>query len=763
MTFRVIPMLFAAALSLFAGIMLAGVYLTVQIGGSFEALKDMNPLIFLEYLPNRGRLQQPVFQRSYIIACGVFIVGMGIAAVIVLSGKLTTYGDAHFQDRRELKKNRMLAEFGAGLLFGRFIAPPRMSGNRELKITGRSSVLKKWFPKYHYDNLSPFISSHYDTFPNALMVAPTGAGKTVSYVVPTCLTFPGSMVVLDVKGEIFEKTSRHRKATGDDVFRFAPLDFKHPSHQYNPIHRISRFDNQDQQYTEMDKLSGYFLQVEGGNAESFLNGGRQLFVAAGMLAIQRGNPTMGEIYRILYGDGSEEDRSKTQEDRLNELAEEVNHTHSRATFAKYAGYEDRIRTSYFSVLEGAGLAGWTNPRVEKVTRKNEIDFSTIRAKSQSVYLCVNSDDIPIISSLIRLFFTELVAYLRGAGPLSEAEPHPVLIMLDEFDQLGHMPIFVKAIKETRGNGGRISIVTQSIPGLSTIYNEHEQQSLAANCGMKIYITANERTTAEAIETDLGLRTGLSTGYSVDRAGLSFGRGNISHSAEQRPLMTASQIRKLDASRVILIPEKQHPILAERIEYYRDPALQPIYDAQEQYELPYPKQDQDAISTLEDKLSEQDKANAATLTRLAELEEENRRQQKELKQYRANERTEVHGETTTESEEYETGEEATDIDDWEYQPPDLEDHEFLLTKEEAKGHDLCYRSAHKVERLLEGQTYIAIAAIGDPDKPAYCLFSDDQDEILCRVVHPTEGKYIIEELGLDISELQVGQEIEVNSL
>lgn len=758
MTFRLIPMLFAAAISLFAGILISGIYLTVQIGGSFEALKNMNPLILLDYLPNRGRLQQPVFQNSYMLVGGVFVVGMCIAAVIVLSGKLTTYGDAHFQDRRELKKNRMLAEFGAGLLFGRFITPPNMSGNRELKVTGKPSYLKRFFPNYYYDNFSPFVSSHYDTFPNAMMVAPTGAGKTVSYVVPTCLTFPGSMVVLDVKGEIFEKTSRHRKATGDDVFRFAPLDFKHPSHQYNPIHRISQFENPDQQYTEMDKLSGYFLQVEGGNAASFLNGGRQLFVAAGMLAIQRENPTMGEVYRILYGDGSEEDRSKTPEDRLTELAEEVRHTQASATFAKFAGYEDRIRTSYFSVLEGAGLAGWTNPRVEKVTRKNEIDFSTIRTNSQSVYLCVNSDDIPIISSLIRLFFTELVAYLRGAGPLSEAEPHPVLIMLDEFDQLGHMPIFVKAIKETRGNGGRISIVTQSIPGLSTIYNEHEQQSLAANCGMKIYITANERTTAEAIETDLGLRTGLSTGYSVDRAGLSFGRGNISHNAEQRPLMTASQIRKLDASRVILIPEKQHPILAERIEYYRDPALQPIYDAQEQYELPYPKLDQDVISTLEDKLSEQDKENVATLTRLAELEEETRIQKKELKQYRSDELTEAQNETPTVTDEFETEEESTNLDDWEYEPPAMADHEYLLTKEEAKHHDLCYRSAHKVERLQDGQIYIAIAAIRDPDKPAYCLFSDAQDETLCRVIHPSEGVYQLDELGLDISELQVGQEI-----
>ncbi len=624
---RIIPLLVAAALSLIIGVLLAGIYLTVKIGGGYAALNTMNPFIIFDYLPNSGRLQQPVFQTSYLIVTGTLVIGIALAAVIALTGRLTTYGSAHFQDRAELRRNKMLAEFGAGLLFGRYVEPPKHTGKSELKISTRKSPVKKMAPAFHAKWGSVLISAHYDTFPNAIMVAPTGAGKTVSYVVPTCLTFPGSMVVLDVKGEIFEKTSRHRKATGDDVFRFAPLDFKNPTHQYNPIHRISRFKNEDQRHTELQKLSGYFLQSENADLGSWMKGAQQLFVAAGMLAIQRGVPTLGEIYRILFGTGEGDDIHVSQNERLTNNAEEVKAKAARQTFSKFGSRSDRQLDSYMGILEGTGLENWSNPRIEKVTRRNEIDFSTIRAKSQSVYLCVNSDDIPIMSSLIRLFFTELVAYLRGAGKLSEKEPNPVLIMLDEFDQLGHMPIFVKAIKETRGNGGRISIVTQSIPGLSTIYNEHERQSLLANCGMKIYITANERTTAKEIEADLGTRTGVSTSVSVDRAGFSFGRGTVSHNSEERPLLTDSQIRKLDNSHVILIPEKQHPILAERIEYFRDPMLQPIYDAQDGLEFPYPDEEENDQHDVQDQLNEIAKLraeyrhkSAADQERIAELEE-----------------------------------------------------------------------------------------------------------------------------------------------
>lgn len=70
--------------------------------------------------------------------------------------------------------------------------------------------------------------------PHSLVVAPTRAGKGVGVVIPTLLTFKGSVIALDVKGELFELTSRARKAGGDAVFKFSPLDPERRTHCYNP-------------------------------------------------------------------------------------------------------------------------------------------------------------------------------------------------------------------------------------------------------------------------------------------------------------------------------------------------------------------------------------------------------------------------------------------------------------------------------------------------------------------------------------------------
>jgi type IV secretion system protein VirD4 len=48
---------------------------------------------------------------------------------------------------------------------------------------------------------------------NTLLSAPTRSGKGVSSVIPTCLFYPGSVIVLDFKGESFMSTSIHTKQT----------------------------------------------------------------------------------------------------------------------------------------------------------------------------------------------------------------------------------------------------------------------------------------------------------------------------------------------------------------------------------------------------------------------------------------------------------------------------------------------------------------------------------------------------------------------
>ncbi|MBA5735067.1 type IV secretory system conjugative DNA transfer family protein, partial [Escherichia coli] len=55
-----------------------------------------------------------------------------------------------------------------------------------------------------------------------MVAAKTRSRKGVAIVIPNLLTYSDSVVVLDVKGENFDLTSRFRQSCGQKVFRWAP-------------------------------------------------------------------------------------------------------------------------------------------------------------------------------------------------------------------------------------------------------------------------------------------------------------------------------------------------------------------------------------------------------------------------------------------------------------------------------------------------------------------------------------------------------------
>jgi type IV secretion system protein VirD4 len=554
------------AAGLLVGLIAGGLVLNLILG------RDPNAtgiFILIEEFPGFARLTSVPWILPWQIV-GASTVLFTIAAVaLTFRQQLTGYGQAKFQARPEMTANGLLQSLGAGMVFGKLGAPSKRA---------------------------PYVSATFQKFPHCLVVAPTRAGKGVGYVIPNTLLFNGSIVVLDVKGEIFEATSRHRQAEGDAVYRFSPFDFDHPTHRYNPLERVARIENLEQRYTELAKISDYFLTVsDKGTAGDFLTEGRELFVAAGLLAIERCKPTIGEISRILFGQGA------TQE-VYGEHAEEVKHPNAAQTFRKFAGYSDRTLSSHASVLGGAGMTLWNNPAVDRATSGNDFSFADLRKRPMSIYVVVNADDIRTLSPLVRLFFGELIATMRSTLPDPKSEPWPVMVMLDEFDQLGPMPIVEQALKQLAGHGARVSIITQSIPGLDNIYGENVRMSLESAAGMKLYLAANDKKTAGEISDALGKTTKLSVSDSVSRDRDFMQRRSVSRRMEERPLLTPDEVRRLNPDQAILIPERQNPLLVQRIVYFQDPTFKTLFEAQSG-PLPYPSKDGATLRALAARVEE----------------------------------------------------------------------------------------------------------------------------------------------------------------
>src|SRR5215469_11118198 len=111
------------------------------------------------------------------------------------------HGDASFAEMADLKKAGLLKQTPQSILIGRY-------RSQYLWLNGAQHVI---------------------------CISPTRSGKTTSIAIPVLLTYQQSMVVLDLKGELFKATSGRRQAMGQTIRVWAPYDDAGNTHRFNPF------------------------------------------------------------------------------------------------------------------------------------------------------------------------------------------------------------------------------------------------------------------------------------------------------------------------------------------------------------------------------------------------------------------------------------------------------------------------------------------------------------------------------------------------
>ena len=190
-------LLFCTAIAI--AVWMAGYALILQIlykdGRILHLMATANPLAPFQQLLTYS--DSPSLQIAALGALGPAVTIAIIAAIFGLRRPSAPLGDAAFQDAASLRRGKWFGN--QGHMLGRM---------------GRH-ILRRQDDRHH------------------LIIGPTRSGKGVGYVIPNALTFPGSMIVTDLKGEIFQHTAGYRKANGHQVFLFSPGAQK--THRWNPL------------------------------------------------------------------------------------------------------------------------------------------------------------------------------------------------------------------------------------------------------------------------------------------------------------------------------------------------------------------------------------------------------------------------------------------------------------------------------------------------------------------------------------------------
>ncbi|PBB15438.1 type IV secretion system protein VirD4 [Mesorhizobium loti] len=528
------------ACSLALGFCAASLYATFRHWRGGEALMTFDVRAFWFETPFYLGFATPVFYR------GVAIV-LSTSAVVLLIQQIVTrrnlehHGTARWARVDEMRRPGYLRRYRAvtGPVFGKMTGP--------------------FWPGYYLTNGEQ---------PHSLIVAPTRAGKGVGIVIPTLLTFKGSVIALDVKGELFELTSRARQAAGAEVFKFAPLDSERRTNCYNPVLDLIALSPQ-QQFTEARRLAANLITAKGEGAEGFVNGARDLFVAGILACIERGTPTIGAVYDLFAQPG---EKFKL----FARLAMETRNKEAQRIFDDMAGNDTKILTSYTSVLGDGGLNLWADPAVKAATSRSDFSVYDLRRRKTCIYLCVSPNDLEVVAPLIRLFFQQVVSILQRSMPRRD-EKYEVLFLLDEFKHLGKLEAIETAITTIAGYKGRFMLIIQSLSALTGAYGEAGKQNFLSNTGLQVFMATADDETPNYISKAIGE-------YTFEAKSISYSQArtfdwNIQNSHQGAPLLRPEQVRLLDDDYEIVLIKGLPPLRLRKVRYFSDRILKRIFESQ----------------------------------------------------------------------------------------------------------------------------------------------------------------------------------------
>ena len=401
---------------------------------------------------------------------------------------------------------------------------------------------------------------------HVLCFAPTRSGKGVGLVVPTLLTWPGSCIVHDIKGENWTLTSGFRERHGR-VLLFDPTNAK--SAAYNPLLEVRRGE---WEVRDVQNVADVLVDPEGSleRRNHWEKTSHALLVGAILHVLY------AEPHKTLAGvAGFLSDPKRPIEVTLRammttaHLGEAGPHPVIASAARELLNKSENERSGVLSTaMSFLGL--YRDPVVAKVTHHCDWRIRDLVEgdRPATLYLVVPPSDISRTKPLVRLILNQIGRRLTE-DLHAKGRRHRLLLMLDEFPALGRLDFFESALAFMAGYGLKSFLIAQSLNQIEKAYGPNN--AILDNCHVRVSFATNDERTAKRVSDALGTATEMRAmkNYAGHRLSPWLGHLMVSRQETARPLLTPGEIMQLSPSDELVLVSGVPPIRAKKARYYED--------------------------------------------------------------------------------------------------------------------------------------------------------------------------------------------------
>jgi type IV secretion system protein VirD4 len=476
-----------------------------------------------------------IFMQGACIAASGGILSMQVAFVMSIwrareARTAATYGSARWATASEVQTAKLMGP--DGVVLGRF-------GRQYLRHNGPEHVL---------------------------CFAPTRSGKGVGLVVPTLLTWPGSCIVHDIKGENWNLTSGFRAVHGR-VLLFDPTNRR--SAAYNPLLEVRRGE---WEVRDVQNIADVLVDPEGAleKRNHWEKTSHSLLVGAILHVLYaEENKTLAGVANFLSDPKRKIEATLDAMMTTAHLGNSGPHPVIASAARELLNKSENERSGVLSTaMSFLGL--YRDPVIAQVTRQSDWRISDLVEGRQpaSLYLVVPPSDISRTKPLIRLILNQIGRRLTEDLD-AQKHRHRLLLMLDEFPALGRLDFFESALAFMAGYGLKSFLIAQSLNQIEKAYGPNN--SILDNCHVRVCFATNDERTARRVSDALGMATELRAmkNYAGHRLSPWLGHLMVSRQETARPLLTPGEVMQLPPDDELVLISGCSPIRAKKVRYFED--------------------------------------------------------------------------------------------------------------------------------------------------------------------------------------------------
>lgn len=365
---------------------------------------------------------------------------------------------------------------------------------------------------------------------HALMLAPTGGGKSV-WIANNLLRPKGdSYIVTDTSGELIKLTSKLLEKKGYTILHINLSQDGSKGLKYNPIAYLKND-------SDIVRFSKVMLQAQGldkGNDPFWQIATEQLFyiLIKAILKMESDRQNLSALSHLI--DLCSADIEQAENVLTTFMDDEL-----YVKFSAFKNYSEKLRTSILATAS-AVLSPLNDSYIKELTSGNDLDISLLRDKKTILYIQNSERDLSHTAFIRNLLLKDVFYSLLA--PRGKKQKR-VFAFLDEFANV-YIPDFTTLITVCRKYDLNLICAIQDLQQLQHNYPKAEA-TILSNFQMKIVLAGLNFESTEQISRLLGMATIVNEAKDNAMIG--------------RRLLTADEIRTLKSDEAIVIYTNKLPM------------------------------------------------------------------------------------------------------------------------------------------------------------------------------------------------------------